>query len=460
MGIGKYSGEMVQWLVAQGHDVVVVTTPPYYPQWRIWDGFSGARYETQLLAASGEKLEFKMLVASGEKLERQRLEEGDSQLATSHSGLKNSHSELKTSHSQLATSNSFFVLRCPLWVPAKVSGLKRVLHLASFGLSSIPVMMWQAIRFRPDVVMTVEPAAFCMPTTWVAARIAGAKCWLHVQDFEVDAAFDLGILQSKWARRLVLAVEAFLMRRFDRVSSISPNMILKLVGKGVDERRVVSLPNWVDGDAVRPLWPPMAGGEDGDAASVRESFGIPPAPAVAMYAGNISVKQGVEIILAAAALAAGGTSDLHFVICGDGASAGPVRDAAARMANVTFLPPQPFERLNELLNCADVHLLPQKSGAADLVMPSKLTGMMASGRPTVAGATPGTQIADVVSGRGKVVPPDDASAMHQAIVGLVGDADRCRQMGDAARQFAVEHLGRDSILRRLESDLRALSRRP
>ena len=63
-----------------------------------------------------------------------------------------------------------------------------------------------------------------------------------------------------------------------------------------------------------------------------------------------------------------------------------------------LLPLQPADRLNELLNLADIHLLPQRADAADLVMPSKLTGMMASGRAVLATASPGTQLATVIDG--------------------------------------------------------------
>ena len=164
--------------------------------------------------------------------------------------------------------------------------------------------------------MTVEPAAFCMPTTWLAARLCGAKAWLHVQDFEVDAAFELGIVRQPLLKRCVLAVEAWMMRRFDRVSSISPNMLLKLVHKGVDEDRVVEFPNWVDCEVMKPIGEgerekvtgdrspePSDGVESRDLdliARLRRSFGIPTDRCVALYAGNIGAKQGLGIITEAA----------------------------------------------------------------------------------------------------------------------------------------------------------------
>jgi colanic acid biosynthesis glycosyl transferase WcaI len=125
----------------------------------------------------------------------------------------------------------------------------------------------------------------------------------------------------------------------------------------------------------------------------------------------------------------------------------------AHRSNVTLLPLQPLDRLNELLNVADVHLLPQRAGAADLVMPSRLTGMLASGRPVIATADPGTQVALVVEGRGLVVPIDDTAALHAAVTRLVEDEELRLGMGRAARQYAVEHLGKEQVLQRFELDL-------
>jgi colanic acid biosynthesis glycosyl transferase WcaI len=338
------------------------------------------------------------------------------------------------------------------------------LHLASFGLSSIPVILWQVISFRPDVVMTVEPAALCMPTSWIAARLCGANAWLHVQDFEIDAAFELGILKQPVAKKLVLAAEAFLMRRFDRVSTISPNMMFKLVIKGVDENRVVSFPNWVDCQAMRPMEESASSDQmTGDRARtnqrLRESFGIPEDKFVTLYAGNIGAKQGLEIIVEAAKSLID-CENLQFVICGTGAAIDSLRQQAMGLSNVLLLPPQPFERFNELMNCADVHLLPQRSGAADLVMPSKLTGMLATGRAVVACADRGTQIADVVDGHGIVVPAGDATAFAAAIKTLANDPHQCRSLGKAARQYALDHLSREAILSRFMADLRSLVNGP
>ncbi|WP_315853862.1 WcaI family glycosyltransferase [Crateriforma spongiae] len=549
---------MMRWMAEQGHQCEVVTTPPYYPQWKIGEGYFGGRYCSEWLEASGEKVgagdggavdeggpsprsarpsqgEGEVEIGGAARPSR-RDEEVDGGPSPRFARPSQREGEVEIGGSARPSQRDeevdgrpsprsarpsqregevgigaepIRVIRCPLWVPGKVSGLKRIIHLASFGLSSVPVMLWKAVTFRPDVILTVEPAAMCMPTTWLAARLCGAKAWLHVQDFEVDAAFELGILKQPLLKRMVLAAEAFLMRRFDRVSSISPNMQAKLAEKGVHPNRIAGLPNWVDCDMIRPLdavggngtkpgEPPAsdpaaesdtvsrridgphftadgsaepkvtvdAAAADGiDRRSLRQRFGIPADRFVALYAGNIGAKQGLEIIVdAAKALAerpgdgdAGrgeaGQVPVHLVICGTGAAVDDLRARAQGVPGLQLLPPQPWQHFNELMNCADLHLLPQKAGAADLVMPSKLTGMLASGRPVVACADPGTQIADVVQGRGVVVPAGDTAGFTAAIRMLADDPVLCGELGRAARRFAVDHLGRDAILRRFESAL-------
>jgi colanic acid biosynthesis glycosyl transferase WcaI len=368
------------------------------------------------------------------------------------------------------------VWRCPLWIPAQPGGLKRLLHLASFSLSSLPVMLRQ-ITWRPDVVWVVEPALFCAPAAVAVARLSGAQAWLHVQDFEVDAAFALGLLRGSFLRRMVTGAERWLMRRFDVVSTISQHMHQRLLDKGVAPERAVLAPNWVDISAITP------GGGDLDmdcraslamtkvgamTGSFREVLGIPPDAVVALYSGNMGAKQGLELLADLARLcledSASNTPLEHkqrakaaiiFVFCGNGAGRADLVQRCAGLPNVHFLDLQPIERLNELLAMADIHLLPQRADAADLVMPSKLTGMLASGRPVVATALSATELGRVVAGEGcgLVVPPGDAQAFADALQTLASSPEVRKQMGRAGRSYAETHLDRDAILQQFEARL-------
>ncbi|MGH7192012.1 MAG: WcaI family glycosyltransferase, partial [Candidatus Saccharimonadales bacterium] len=235
----------------------------------------------------------------------------------------------------------------------------------------------------------------------------------------------------------------FLMRKFDRVSAISPRMAERLLTKGVESPRRVVFPNWVDTARIYPLSTP---------SPLREELGISERTVVALYSGSMGSKHGLKLLVDASRQLSS-RPDVRFVFCGDG----PHRETFVRLArecgNVTVLPLQPSERLNELLNLADIHLLPQMASAADLVMPSKLTGMMASGRAIIATADGGTQISDVLAGRGMVTPPGDVDAFASALIRLSEDPDlRCR-MGEEARRYAVAHMDREKILSAFEESI-------
>lgn len=383
-GIGKYTGEMARWLAAAGHDVRVVTAPPYYPDWAVHPPYRAGRY-----------------------------------LREDWHGVT--------------------VFRSPLWVPRRVSGLKRLIHLASFALSSLPVLFAQR-RWKPDVVWVTEPPLFCTPAALLLARLSGGASWLHVQDYEVDAAFALGVLKGERVRRWVTSIERWLMRRFDRVSTISQRMMERAVSKGVDARHLVPLPNWADVSAIQPLERP---------SRYRKELGIGEHQVVALYSGNMGGKQGLEI-LGDCALELGAQDGIHFVFCGSGPAREALMARCAGLPHVSFLNLQPADQLGELLGLADIHLLPQRADAADLVMPSKLTGMLSSGRPMIATAHAGTELATVVAQCGLVVEPENPGALIAALRSLGSAPELRAQLGRAARTYALEHLSQSAVLQRFE----------
>lgn len=388
-GVGKYTGEMASWLASRGHEVRVVTAPPYYPAWRIAAGYRRLVY---------------------------RVERGE------HCGEPR-------------------VYRCPLWVPSRPSGWSRLVHLCSFAVSSIPVMAMQTL-WNPELVFAVEPTFFAAPMALFSAAVTGAESWLHVQDFEVDAAFSLGILPAGGPiHKFAKGLERLFTGCFSRVSTISDKMVDRMAARGVRAGNAILFPNWGDVETVRPAIP----GADNHFRSVLSLHG----KTVLLYSGNMGVKQGLEV-LAPLAESFAHDSSVHFVFCGDGAFRSHLERQVARLENVTMLPLQRTDRLNDLLNAADIHLLPQCQGAADLVMPSKLSGILSSGRPVVATADKGTQLARVVEGHGLVVSPSDPGALYAAARRLVDDPELRAQLGHAAREYAVKNLSKDDVLRRFE----------
>lgn len=352
-GVGRCTGEIAEFLAASGHSVAVVTTPPHYPAWSVAPPYHAFCY-------SGER------------------------------------------------RGGILIERCPLLLRRRMGGIWRLIAPFTFALSSAPVTLWRALRFRPEIVLCVEPTLLAAPAALLAARLVGARAVLHVQDLEVDAAFAVGHLAPNGGlRRIALRFERATLARFDVVLTVSDRMAERLVAKRVGRDRVVVVRNWVDLEAFRPLKRTSA---------YRSELGIPDNVFVALYSGSIGAKQGVDD-LAEAARRLADRPEILFIIAGEG----PARDAlAARVAdlpNVRLLPFQPAERLAEFLGLADLHLLPQAKAAADLVLPSKLAGMLASGRRIVVAAARGTELADFLGSAAILTPPGDPAALARAVEG-------------------------------------------
>jgi colanic acid biosynthesis glycosyl transferase WcaI len=350
-GVGRYTGEIGQHLHAEGADVEVITAPPHYPGWKVKPPFAN-RYST--------------------------------------------HREPRLR-----------ICRCPLLLRERMSGLWRFLAPLSFAISSGPVAVWRILRARPDTVIVVEPTLFAAPIALLAAKAVGSFSVLHIQDLEVDAAFAVGHLK---ARRSVvnfaMIVERVLLRRFDRMITISNRMSERVAAKTSRPERVHVVRNWVDTDQIRPLPPQTA---------YRQELGLSAGDFVVLYSGNLGLKQGVGLITEAAALL-GPYPHIKFVVAGQGPLRAQLDTASGVLPNLKVVDFQPAERFAEFLAVADIHILPQASEAADLLLPSKLGGLLASGRPIVVTAKPGTELADFLGSSCTLIEPGLPEALAQAIL--------------------------------------------
>lgn len=390
IGISRVTGEMARWLARRGHSVRVVCGVPFYPQWRAWPGFETPR----LYRESWEGVE---------------------------------------------------VCRVPHWVPRNPSGIARVGQLATYGALVTPALLAHR-NWRPDVVFSVQPTLAAVPGSLVLSRLCGAVSWHHVQDFEVDAAFDLGLVeQSPGVGELVRSLERRVLSAHDMVSTISTAMLNLLSSRLEEGPRSCLFPNWVDTEAIKPV-----GG-----SSFRTELGIEREQRVILYSGNMGNKQGLEVLIAAARLLREEQS-LVFVLAGEGSERQRLENSSADLVNVRWLPLQPAERLAEFLSMADVHVLPQRAEAEELVLPSKVNTILAVGGALVATARERSALAQLVARCGKVVPPGDAAAFAAAISAMATDDALRATLGLKARRLAETELSINPILEDFEEKLVAL----
>lgn len=384
IGVAKYNSELCESLAAEGHEVRVITAPPYYPAWKIPPSFNNSYFRSRHI-----------------------------------DGVR--------------------VTRTPIYVPEHPSGAKRLVHHGSFALSSAVPVLVEALSWRPDVMIAVAPSLMSAAFVSFVARRVRAKSWLHVQDFEVDAAFDLGLLRNDSLRKWMLRTEAAILKSFDHVSTISQSMVDRLILKGVGLDKAVEVRNWIDTSAICPA---------SRMTKYRERLKLGEGEIVGLYSGTMSNKQGLELVIEAAAGLEQSHPHIHFILAGEGPDKMRLEQMAAGHRNVHFLGLQPNESFNELMATADFHLIPQKAEAADLVLPSKLGAIFASARPVIAMAQEGTGLAAEVTGAGLAIPPGDSSALEVAICQLSEASALRRHYGEEGRKRALERWDRRTIVRR------------
>jgi colanic acid biosynthesis glycosyl transferase WcaI len=249
-----------------------------------------------------------------------------------------------------------------------------------------------------------------------------------------DAAIIYGLVRSPWLIAVLRGIERLNYRLSDAVVAICDGFSRSLESKGQDMSKVAVIPHYV-------IPPPR----DHQVNGFRQGHGIPENVLLAQYAGNLGHSQGLEVILRAAEILRDDRR-AHFMIVGEGvAREGLVRGAEqAGLLNVTFLPVQPMERLDELLWAADVCLVTQKANVLDINVPSKIFNIMAHGRPMIAAVNPRSDAATIVraSGGGRVIPPGSAEDLAREIVSMLKLEDRGRGMGFAGKSFAEREYSR------------------
>jgi colanic acid biosynthesis glycosyl transferase WcaI len=390
-GIGKYTGEMC-FELAKNHEVTMITTYPYYPHWKVQKGYKNNWWKKEQI-------------------------------------------------------NNVSVIRCPFYVPNEVTSKNRILHEFSFLVSSCFTFFRQLFKPIDVVVCVVTPFHLGIPAR-IFSWIKGVPMVYHIQDLQVDAAKDLGMIKNKKLLSFLEKLEKWILTKTDIITTISSGMIDKVKGKKVDAEKIKFFPNWVDSSIIYPM---------SKAESLKSELGFSETDKIVLYSGNLGEKQGLDQILEVADTLIEDKS-LKFAIVGEGGIKEKlVREVKERnLSNIQFFPLQPYEKLSALLAMADLHLVLQKKLAADLVMPSKLTSILAVGGCAIVTASEGTTLHDVMSNHdlGFIIEPEDLDILKLTIQKAV--QTDLSEYENNARKYAEQFLDKKAILNQFETELELL----
>lgn len=343
------------------------------------------------------------------------------------------------------------VIRSYIYVPSTRSSLGRLLNYLSFNLSSLLAGL---LSGRQEVIFAMSPPLTIGVTAWLLGLLKGAPFCYNLQDIWPEAAVRLGMLRNRRVIGLFEWLERFIYRQSRRIFAISEEFQTNLERKGVPSGKIAVLPNFVDTEFLRPH---PRHNDFAERHGLTDHF-------VVLYAGNLGLSQGLEVILDAAQelRAAVGSDRILFLIVGQGSCRDQLIEEAARreLTNVRFLPLQPEADLPLLYASADLALIPLKKGITENSVPCKTYAIMACGKPYLAGVDPGSSVWRLTGEVecGWSIPPEDGAALAAKVRELAGELDELARRGQRGRSYAELHYSRPAITTAYRQELEALLR--
>ena len=322
----------MEWLAKEGYECHVLTTYPYYPQWKVQEPYRSKRF---WYSTEGH---FKGRVK---------------------------------------------VYRCPMYVPAEPTGKKRMLSDLSFFVAALFQLVTLIFTKNFDYVISVAPSFQLGLLGNVYKVFRKSKHIYHIQDLQIEVAQELEMIKSEKILNLLYKVEQYIFKKTDVISTISERMVEKVEEKA--KKEVVLFPNW----------------------------------------------------------------EIHFIICGTGPYKTKLETMSKerQLTNVKFLPLQPKDKFNAFLNMADLHLVIQKSKASDLLLPSKLTAILAVGGLALVTADEGSSLHTVVHKFNMGILVETENQALEAGILKAMSPEIGLELKENARAYSEKFLSIDTIMR-------------
>jgi colanic acid biosynthesis glycosyl transferase WcaI len=312
-------------------------------------------------------------------------------------------------------------------------------------LSYLGDSLLRAMRSRrPDLVLCMTDPPIVGNLGLVVARRFGVPLLVISQDVFPEIATELGRLKNRSLVRILRALVRSYLERADQVVAIGERMRERLIDKGAHPDRVAVIPNWVD---TRTIFPLARNNQWTAEQELQAKF-------VVMHSGNIGHAQNLDTLLLASTYLRD-LDDLAVMVVGFGARIGEVvaRAETLQADAVRFLHFQPRERLAESLSSAQLHYVGLAKGLAGYVVPSRMYGILAAGRPVLVAADSDSETARLVTevGCGVSVPPDRPDLVAAAIRDAHAGRLDLEAMGRAGRAYVEREADREVALERYRS---------
>jgi lipopolysaccharide/colanic/teichoic acid biosynthesis glycosyltransferase len=318
------------------------------------------------------------------------------------------------------------------------------------SFSFYPRALFEAVRLpRQDVVVFLSdpPLVFALGPILRFLKGSPYVCWC--QDVYPEVAVRLGILRERSGfAGFLKRLSRWALRSSDGVIAVGEGMSDLLQRRGVDPEKIRVIHNWADGEHIRPVLPEA--NRFLDKHGLRNKF-------IVLYSGNMGLANSFETVLAAAERLKN-YEEILFLFIGGGKRQRELGKGSVGRSNIKFLPFQAEDDLAFSLSGGDLHLVTLRAGLEGLIVPSKLYGALAAGRPVLYVGPAESEAARVVEEAqcGYTIAPEDVDGFCRAVMELYREPERRRLFGDRARKVFESRFDRSGATRRFGLTLRGL----
>ena len=332
----------------------------------------------------------------------------------------------------------------------KTNKLSRIKNITSYFINSVLATFKVG---KQDLVYSISQPPILGGILGVIGKvIKRAKYVYNIQDFNPEQVEVVGFSKSPMLIKLAKAFDKFSCKCSDCVIVVGRDMqqTLEQRFKGKKVPCNVVINNWINEEEIYPLE-----SEHERVQQFKEQYDLQN-KFVIMYSGNIGLYYDLENIIKVIGEFKE-REDVVFAFVGDGTVKQQIEEYSIQnqLSNVTFIPYQKKEDLIYSLNAADIHLVTNQKGIKGVSVPSKVYGVMATGKAILGVLEKGSEAELLISNSqcGITVEPQDYDSIKQAIEQLINQKDEIRLMGVKGRQYLEKYLTKDISINKYNETL-------